>query len=356
LLCTAKKPGSGNGRHVRETKLAMPPGTKITLACRNYDGTNAILRGRIRVLGLELDVRETDDVGAMFSGMFKGDFDVSEMSLGELVYYTSRDEVDFVGIPVFPSRVFRHGFILCRTAAGVRSPQELDGKNIGFVRWIQTAAIWMRGILTEEYGVSPERTRWFVASMHHWDDMDRYTVVNPRDGSIIRWIETSGKNESERVCNALVTGEIDAVGVTDSQRSALRSNKSVSPLFESPTEVEADYYRRTKILPIMHVLAVKKDWIERDPELPHKLFELFAAAKKWARQWKSTTPSVVMAWPEKHFDEEARTFNGDPWAYGLEENRHVLEKFLTYCYAQGVSGRKISPEELFVRSTWDLHE
>lgn len=329
----------------------MPPSTKITLACRNYDGTNAILCGRIRVPGLELDIRETNDVGAMFSGMFKGDFDVSEMSLGELVYYTSRDKVDFIGIPVFPSRVFRHGFILCRTAPGFRSPQELDGKSVAFVRWIQTAAIWMRGILTEEYAVSPERTRWYVASMYQRDDVDPDTVVNPRDGSTIRRIDAAGKNESERVCNALATGQVDALGVTDSQLSVLRTNKSVNH-----AEVEAEYYRRTKILPIMHVLAVKKDWIQRDPELPHKLFELFAAAKKWARQWKSTTPSLIMAWTEKHLDEESRIFNGDPWAYGLEENRHVIEKFLTYCYGQGVSGRKISPEELFVPSTWSLRK
>jgi 4,5-dihydroxyphthalate decarboxylase len=334
----------------------MSTGTKITLACRNYDGTNAILCGRIRLPGLDLDVRETDDVGAMFSGMFKGEFDVSEMSLGELVYYTSRDKVDFIGIPIFPSRVFRHGFIFCRTAAGVRRPQELDGKRIGFVRWIQTAAIWMRGILTEEYGLSPDRTGWYVASMHHWDDADPNTVVNPRDGSTICRINTAGKNESERVCSALSVGEIDAVGVTDSQRSVLLYNKAVRPLFENDAEVEAEYFRRTKILPIMHVLAVRKESLNRDPELPHKLFELFAAAKKWARQWKRTTPSLVLAWTEKHLDEESGIFNGDPWAYGLKENRHVIDKFLAYCYAQGVSGRKISAEELFVPSTWGLTE
>ena len=334
----------------------MSPSTRITLACRNYDGTNAILSGKVTVPGLDLDIRETQDVAAMFAGMFKGDFDVSEMSLGELVYYASREKVDFIGIPVFPSRVFRHGFILCRAAAGVRSPQELDGKSIGFVRWIQTAAIWMRGILTEEYGVSPERTRWYVASMHHWDDVDPDTVLNPRDGSTIRRIEAAGKNESERVGNALATEQIDALGVTDRELSVLRSNKSVRPLFENPAEVEAEYYRRTKILPIMHVVAVKKDLLKRDPELPHKLFELFSAAKKWARQWKRSTPSLIMAWPEKHLDEESRIFNGDPWAYGLEDNRHVIEKFLTYCYGQGVSGRKISAEELFVPSSWSLRE
>jgi 4,5-dihydroxyphthalate decarboxylase len=145
---------------------------KIKLASRAYDGTLPILRGQIGIQGFHFEITETEDVPGMFAGMFKGQYDISEMSLGELIYYTSRGKADFVAIPIFPSRIFRHGFIFCRKASGVHQPSDLDGKKIGFLRWVQTAAIWMRGMLIDEYGVSARDTEWHVASMHHWDDDD----------------------------------------------------------------------------------------------------------------------------------------------------------------------------------------
>lgn len=328
----------------------------ITLACRNYDGTNAILRGVVKVPGLEISLREMHSAPAMFSGMFKGEFDVSEMSLAELIYYVSRDKPDFIGIPVFPSRMFRHSFMFYKPSPSISSPADLSGKRLGFLRWVQTAAIWMRGILMEDYGISSDKTEWHVAAMHHWDGVDPHATVEPRNGMVIRKIEVPGKDETERAYRALSEGKLDALGVTETQLALLESDNTVKRLFEKPMEVEADYFRRTKILPIMHVLVLRKALVKQDPELPQKLFQLFSEAKKWAREWKRTIPSMVMAWPNDHLKEEQETFRGDPWAYGLSENRHVLEKFLTYCDAQGISARQISPEELFVQNTWDLRE
>ena len=220
-------------------------------------GLLPILRAQVRIPGFELDITETEDVPAMFAGMFKGEYDVSEMSLGELVYYTSRDQADFVAIPVFPSRIFRHGFIFCRKALGIKGPAELSGKKIGFPRWVQTAAIWMRGTLVDEFGLSAKDTQWYVISMHHWDDSDPQSRVQPRDGSAIQWLQSNGKDTSDRVCRALLDGEVDAIGVTEAQLALLSANHEVRRLFENPREVEANYFRKTKILPIMHVMALK---------------------------------------------------------------------------------------------------
>ena len=334
----------------------MPSSTKIRLASRVYDGMLPILRGQMRVPGFEFEITETEDVAGMFGGMFKGEYDVSEMSLGELIYYISRDKADFVALPVFPSRIFRHGFIFCRKALAIRNPAELSGKRIGFIRWVQTAAIWMRGMLIDEYGVSAKDTDWYVASMHHWDDADPSAVVEPRDGSVIRWMRRGGKDVSERVCGALFDGEIDALGVTEVQLGSLLANDTVCRLFENPREVEASYFRKTKILPIMHVLALRRDVAHRHPELPEKLFRLFSDSKRWAQRWRRALPSLAEAWPNHYLAEERRIFEIDPWAYGLEANRHVLDAFLSYCNAQGVSARRIAPEELFHPSTWNLVE
>jgi 4,5-dihydroxyphthalate decarboxylase len=329
--------------------------SKIRLVSRAYDGVLPILRGQMKIPGVEFEITETEDVAGMFGGMFKGQYDVGEMSLGELIYYTSRGKADFVGVPVFPSRMFRHGFIFCRKAAGVREPSDLSGKRLGFLRWVQTAAIWMRGMLVDEYGVSAKDTEWLVASMHHWDDADPDAAVQPRDGSKIRMIGGKG-NTSERACRALFEGEVDALGVTESQLKTLLADQSVKTLFDNPREVEARYYRATRILPIMHVLALRRDLANARPELPEQLFRLYSDAKHWARRWRASLPSLVEAWPSHHLAEENLIFQGDPWAYGLQANRHVLDKFLEYCRAQGISERRVGAEELFHPTTLSLTE
>ena len=334
----------------------MAPPLKIKLASRAYDGVLPILRQQIGIPGLVFEIIETEDVPAMFEGMFKGEYDVSEMSLGELVYYISRDRADFIGIPVFPSRMFRHGFIFCRKASGVNSPAELSGRKIGFPRWVQTAAIWIRGTLTDEYGVSPKTTQWYVLSMHHWDDTDFSAPVVPRDGSIIQWLQNNDANTSKRTCRALFDGEVDALGVTEAQLPLLLGNPEIRRLFENAREVESHYFRKTRILPIMHVMALKKDLAERCPELPGELFRLFSQSKRWAQRWRRAIPSLVEAWPNQTLDEEGKVFETDPWVYGLDANRHVLDKFLDYCHAQGISARNIAPEELFHPSTAALVE
>ncbi|TMA65133.1 MAG: hypothetical protein E6J73_05905 [Deltaproteobacteria bacterium] len=314
---------------------------KIRLASRAYDGTLPILRGQMGIPRFEFDITETEDVPGMFAGMFQGRYDVSEMSLGELIYYTSRDKADFIAIPVFPSRMFRHGFIFCRKSAGINHPADLNGKKIGFLRWVQTAAIWMRGMLIDECGVSAKDREWYVASMHHWDDHDPGATVEPRDGSVIRMIENRGKTTSERA---------------ESQLPTLLNNDSVRRLFENPREVEANYFRITKILPIMHVLALQKSLADRYPELPEKLFRLYCDAKRWAQRWRRAIPSLVEAWPNHYLAEEQKLFTVDPWAYGLEANRHVLDTFLGYCHAQGITARRIAPEEIFHPNTLKLVE
>jgi 4,5-dihydroxyphthalate decarboxylase len=252
--------------------------------------------------------------------------------------------------------MFRHGFFFCRKAAGIDKPADLSGRKIGFLRWVQTAAIWMRGMLIDEYGVSAKNSEWYVASMHHWDDHDPGATVEPRDGSVIRMIQNSGANTSERACRALFDGQVDALGVTESQLATLLANDSVRKLFENSREVEASYFRKTKILPIMHVLALQKSLAARYPELPAQLFHLYVDAKHWAQRWRRTIPSLVEAWPNHYLTEEQKLFQGDPWAYGLEANRHVLNKFFAYCQAQGISGRAIAPEEIFHPSTLTLSE
>lgn len=328
---------------------------RIRLGCRNYDGTSDIMRGRLGIPGVEIEALEQENVAGMFTGMFEGAFDVSEMSLAELIYYTSRSQNEFVGLPVFPSRMFRHGFIFVRRAANIQKPEDLAGKRLGFLRWVQTAAVWVRGMLTDEYGITPKNSEWYAASLHHWDRGPAEEAVKLPGGATIRTLAGEG-NAAARGLAALAQGKLDLLAVTESQLPALLADGAVTRLLENYRDVEAAYFEKTKIFPIMHVLAMRKSLADERPELPEQLFRLFTAAKQHGRRWQRSLPSLVMAWKNYALEQEGRIFGDDPCPYGLEANRHVLNKFIEYCESQGICGRNLSPEELFVPSTWDLEE
>ena len=333
----------------------MPDPCHLRLACRNYDGTNAILRGLLTAPGIELEPVEQASVQGMFAAMYRGEFDVSEMSLAELIYYTSRNQNDFIGIPVFPSRMFRHGFIVVRRDAGIDAPQDLVGKRLGFLRWVQTAAVWIRGMLTDEYSVTPKNSQWHAASLHHWDDGVTDTSVKLPGGAVIEVLQGEG-SAAERAMRALREGRLDMLGVTETQLPPLLADPTLKRLFEDYRDVEAEYFKKTGILPIMHVLAVKKSVVEQYPDVPAALFELFSRAKQQARQWFADMPSNVMAWRQHALEQEHAVFGGDPCPYGLDANRDVLNTFIEYCEAQGICERNLSPEELLAPASWELTE
>lgn len=327
----------------------------IRLGCRHYDGTSAIMRGQLGIPGVEIQALEQDSVAGMFTAMFNGEFDVSEMSLAELIYYTSRNDNEFVGIPVFPSRMFRHGFVFVRRAANIESPQDLIGKKLGFLRWVQTAAVWVRGTLIDEYGVTPKNSEWYAASVHHWDKGKTEDSVKLLGGATIKILQGEG-NATTRALLALAEGRLDLLAVTESQTQTLLADSQLKRLFEHYRDVEIAYFRKTRIFPIMHVLVIRKSLAEENPELPAQLFQLFSDAKQRAHDWQMNIPSQVLAWKNHALEEERQIFDGDPCPYGLDVNRHVLNKFIEYCEAQGICERNLSPEELFVPATWELAE
>jgi 4,5-dihydroxyphthalate decarboxylase len=329
------------------------PNDKITLACRNYDRTQAIIRGLVKADGFDLQVTEMTDVPKMFTAFFRGEYDASEMSLAELVYYTSRGQNDFIGIPVFPSKMFRHSFIFCNGSSGIRSPADLEGKKIAFPRLVQTACIWIRGTLVKEYQISAKNTGWYATALHHWDAKEE---VQPRDGSTVHWLEKRGKDDNETVESALLEGKIDALGTAQIPSPFIQGDRRIKRLFENYREEEASYFTKTKIFPIMHTLAVRKSAVEKHPDLPRELFRVFARSRRWAKEWLQMDPSLQIVWKNHYLNQERELFKEDPWAYGLEKNAHVINKFLSYCYDLGLSEKALTPRELFHPSTWDLAE
>ena len=327
----------------------MTAKTRLSFATRPYDGLLPLLRGEVRVPGVELDTHEMLDV-AMFAGFMRGEYDVSEMSFAEAVYYTSRARAQFVGLPVFASRYFRHSYWFHNVAANIEGPQSIRGKRIGFQRWVQTAGVWMRGELCEHYGVSPKENEWYVASVHHWDGGDP-AQVQPRNGATIRLLGAGATAENAH--EALLDGRVDLMGTTELHAPRLLADRRAERLFPDYRRVEAEYFRKTGIFPIMHLVGMRAELAEQRPELPAQLFAAFSEAQRIARR-HAVLPSHLLAWRAAYIEEEDAMLGKDPWRYGLEANRHVIAKFIDYCFAQGIASRRIEPEQLFHPSTWKL--
>jgi 4,5-dihydroxyphthalate decarboxylase len=325
------------------------------MASRNYDGIAPIIRREVTIPGVEIDVTVDNNVPRVFGALYRGLVDVSEMSLAELIHYVSRDQAEFIAIPVFPSRVFRHGHLFCNLQAGIRGPADLNGRKIGFQRWVQTAGVWMRGMLVEDYGVAPGVTEWYVAATHHWDDESGDRIL-PRDGSVIRRFTASSVHGSDDAFNALLDGEVDVMGVTEVQAPALLADPAVRRLFPDYRAEELAYFQRTRIFPIMHVLAMRTSLVASRPDLPSQLFSAFSEAKRRVQQAARALPSWSLAWKDRYFDDERQAFGGDLWPFGLAANHHVIDKFIGYCYQQGIADRRLTPAELFVPSTRELTE
>jgi 4,5-dihydroxyphthalate decarboxylase len=328
----------------------------VSMASRPYDGIMPLVRGEVAIPGAELQIRLDTNVPRVFGALYKGEVDVSEMSLAELIYYTSRDEAEFVGIPIFPSRVFRHEHIFYNVDSGIRTPADLGGKRIGLQRWVQTAAVWIRGTLVEHYGVDPAKTSWYVATTHHWDDPAHEDDIQPRDGSVIRRYQTPSVTSSELAYRALIEGEVDAMGVTEVQAPMLRADGRVRRLFENYRGEETTYFQKTRIFPIMHVLAMRRSLADAHPELPTALFHAFCESKRKAHQLFRDIPSWSLAWKDRDLEEERDVFGGDLWPFGVAANRHVVDTFIGYCYQQGIAARQLKADDLFHPSTRELSE
>ena len=209
-------------------------------------------------------------------------------------------------------------------------------------------------MLFEEFDISPEKTSLHVAGFGHSID-GASKRDKTRDGSAIRILAKRGKNDAETVGLALQEGSVDVVGTTRIPQG-FGTDQEVKRLFEDYRSAEVAYFKKTQIFPIMHVLVVRKSVVEKYPDLPAKLFNLFSEAKKHAYEWRDNPSSLSIVWHGSYLEDEQKIFSADPWIYGLEENAHVLEKFLSYCHDLGTSECRIEPKDLFAPSTWTLRE
>lgn len=317
---------------------------QITFACGDYDRTQPLIDGTVRPEGLELNWLTLPHHEIWTRMLNYYEFDASELSLSSYLIARTLGR-PLIAIPVFPARAFRHSCIFINTQGGIREPRDLMGRRVGLAEFQQTATVWVRGILQHEYGVSLEKIQWFT-----WVKRSRMEIEMPRHYSIQQI--PPGKNADQM----LAGGELDAVICANLFPSFVNGAPNVRRLFEDYQEVEAAYYKKTGIFPIMHTVAIREELWKESPWIATSLFKAFQKAKELAYQRvNDLSPyKISMVWFREPVREQREIFGDDPWPYGLAKNRHVVETLMGYLYEQGLAKTKLKIEELFAPNTWNL--
>jgi 4,5-dihydroxyphthalate decarboxylase len=320
---------------------------KLSLACWDYDRTRALADGSVRAEGIDLVYLNLPVEETFFRMLRKREFDCAEMSLSSYVLSLQQKDPPFVAIPVFPSRFFRHSCIFVSARSGITRPEALAGKRIGVPEYQMTAAVWIRGILADEYRVPAERAQYFTGGLEQPGREEKLALRLPAK------FRLRPIGPKQTLANMLADGELDALHSARAP-STLRSRpEAVRRLFEDFAAVEREYFRRTRIFPIMHTVVIRRELYRKHPWIAGSLYKAFAAAqrKAYADLGETAALKAMLPWLVAHVEEARREMGEDWWSYGLAPNRQVLDTFLRYHREQGLSRRRLSPEQLFAPET-----
>lgn len=316
---------------------------RITMGCWDYDRVAALRSGEVAVDGVDLNFLAQPVEETFFRMLRHQEFDVAEMSLSSYVVSLTRENPPFIAIPIFPSRFFRHSCIFVSSRSGIRTPGDLVGKRIGVPEYQMTAPVWIRGILADEYGVAPD-------SVQHWTGGEEQPGREEKlKLNLPERFRIKAIGPRQTLSQMLADGEIDALFTARSPSTFHTRPQDVLRLFPNYPEVERDYYRRTQVFPIMHTLVIRREVYDSNRWLAQSLYKAFAQAQRKAYDDLHQTAALktMLPWLTAHVEETERELGGDWWPYGFAANRHVLETFLRYHHAQGLSPAGLTPKALF---------
>jgi len=325
---------------------------QLTLACWDYDRTRAIMENRVRFDGIDLTYLNLVVEETFFRQMRHHEFDVSEMSFSSYLVSRFQEPAPFIAIPIFPSRSFRHSGIYINANAGIRKPADLAGKRIGCAEYQLTANVWIRGILNDEYGVTPSSYTTFIGGLEEAGRVEKAALALPPQ------IKIDHIGPSETLSAMLERGAIDALFSPRAPSSfgkehGDRDGGNVRRLFEDTPAAEREYYERTRIFPIMHVIAIRRELYERHRWVAQSVFKGFVEAQRMAYRDLHETAAlkVMLPWLIQHVAETEALMGRDFWAYGFTPNVEAVRRLLRYHHEQGLSRRQLTPEEIFTPET-----
>ena len=309
----------------------------LSIAANISDRIAPLRDGRVRPEGLRLHFAASKHRDVFWRMLRYGDFDVAEMSMSSYAIALSQGLDDLIAIPIFTSRFFRHGCIYVNAESGIESPSDLRGHLVGVPEYQITAAVWMRGLLQDEYGLSPTDVQWATGGE------ERMPISWPHGVSVRR---VQGQ---QRLLDMLEQGEVKAYLAAFTGSRITRGSDKVRPLFEKADQLEEEYYRRTGIFPIMHTVVMRKSLYDRHPWIARNLFDAFCEAKRICLDELEGPDALPYSMPFllHYLEHQRQIFGRNPWPYGVDGNMPTLTTFLRYMQEQKLIAKKIAPEEMF---------
>jgi 4,5-dihydroxyphthalate decarboxylase len=316
---------------------------RLTLGCWNYDRTRALMDGSVQPDGIDLNYLDMPVEETFFRMLRHQEFDAAELSLSSYSVSLSRPQRPFIAIPVFPSRFFRHSSIYVNAKSGIREPRDLIGKRVGTPEFQMTAPVWIRGILSDHYGVPVDSVTYFTGGEEEPGRSEKIKLDLPPN------IRVQPIGPTQTLSQMLLDGEIDALYTARKPSSFENGGGRVRRLFEDYPEVERRYFRETGIFPIMHTVAIRRELYESNRWIAQSLQKAFVEAQRRCYMDLQETAALkgMLPWLHAHVEDARREMGDDYWPYGLERNRKTLSTFLRYHHEQGLSKRLLTPDELF---------
>jgi 4,5-dihydroxyphthalate decarboxylase len=311
------------------------PDTRLTLSCGDYDRTRPLIDGSVATPGLDLTVIPLPSAERHTRFARNLEFDVCELQIAQYLGLKSRG-APITAIPVFPHRRFNHSCVMVRMDSDILGPEDLRGRRIGVHGHFNPIALWIRGLLQHEFNVPPSEIHWVADGA---EDVPGWSPPS--------WLRIERAPAGRKMQDLLKAGDLDAQILSDSGADASTINKVVRRLWPKYREVEVDYYRRTGIFPIRHLVVVKDEVLERDGEVALQLVRAFEDAKQQAYKYWADHRRSSLAWFGAEQEEERALLGPDPWPYSVEKNRVVLETLLDYAFEQRLTDRRLEINEIF---------
>jgi 4,5-dihydroxyphthalate decarboxylase len=322
----------------------------LSIAMGDYDRTRALFDGRVQIDGVDPVYMLLNPEEMFFRAMRSRDFDISELSFSSYLVKHSRGESPYIAVPVFLSRAFRHTCMYVRKDR-IQRPEDLKGKRIGLPEYQLTAHVWARAILQDDHGVRPEDVTWVRGGIDTPGRPEKIALQLPPE------VKIESAPEGTTISELLDRGEIDAfMAPRPPSRHVLR-NPNVGWLFDDPTATAKDYYRRTGVFPIMHVVGIRKELAAQHPWLPAAVQKAFTQSKAAALELLSDTSATKVTLPfvEEQLKAAREVMGEDYWSYGVQGARRTLETFVRHHHSQGLSSRLVPVEELFHPATYESY-
>jgi 4,5-dihydroxyphthalate decarboxylase len=321
---------------------------QLSVAMGDYDRTRALLDGRVQIDGVDPVYMTLSPEEIFFRAFRNVEFDITEMSFSSYLVKASKGESPYVAVPVFLSRAFRHTSIYVRTDR-VKRPEDLKGRRIGVPEYQLTALVWARSILQDDYGVRPEDVTWVRGGIDEPGRPEKIKLQLPPD------VRMENAPDDDTISAMLDRGDIDGFIAPRPPGGAALRNPNVGWLFPDPTAVAKDYYKRTGVFPIMHVVGIRKELAEQHPWLPGAVLKAFEQSKAAALAHLSDTSATKVTLPfvEEQLKAAREAMGEDYWSYGVPANRRTLETFVRHHHSQGLSARLMSVDEIFHPATYE---